>query len=125
MRQNKTSKKSKSGKSHGLQIHYDRASRKAGSNGSVTVSMRDESIMHMSVNSVTDHNFIIRGKDDGASEDSNDHFSIKKQMIRYLSRLADRNKPLFVFNQKLNLGGDSSDSDTGTPSFSLVALIEK
>jgi hypothetical protein len=45
-------------------------------------------------------------------------------MIRYLSRVADRNKPMFVFNQKLNLGGNSSDdSDTGTPSFSLVALI--
>ncbi len=37
-------------------------------------------------------------RDDAASHDSNDHFSIKKQMIRYLSRVADRNKPLFVFN---------------------------
>ena len=46
-------------------------------------------------------------------------------MIRYLSRVADRNKPLFVFNQKINLGGDSSDDDTGTPSFSLVALHVK
>lgn len=96
----------------------------ANSNGSVTVSMRDESIMHMSVNSVTDGNFILH-EGDAQSHDSNDHFSIKKQMIRYLSRVADRNKPLFVFNQKLNLGGDSSDDDTGTPSFSLVALIEK
>ena len=87
--------------------------------------MRDDSIMHMSVNSVTDNNFIIHKGEDAQSCDSNDHFSIKKQMIRYLSRVADRNKPLFVFNQKLNLGGDSSDDDTGTPSFSLVALIEK
>jgi len=70
---------------------------KAGSNGSVTVSMRDDSIMHMSVNSVTDGNFILH-EGDTQSHDSNDHFSIKKQMIRYLSRVADRNKPLFVFN---------------------------
>ena len=62
--------------------------------------------------------------DDENSNDSNNYYSIKKQMIRYLSRVADRNKPMFVFNQKLNLGGNSSDdSDTGTPSFSLVALI--
>jgi len=38
-------------------------SHKAGSNGSVTVSMRDESIMHMSVNSVTDGNFILHEGD--------------------------------------------------------------
>ena len=60
--------------------------------------MRDDSIMHMSVNSVTDNNFIIHKGEDAQSCDSNDHFSIKKQMIRYLSRVADRNKPLFVFN---------------------------
>jgi len=97
---------------------------RSGSNGSMNVSMRDESIMHMSVNSVTDGNFILC-EADAQSHDSNDHFSIKKQMIRYLSRVADRNKPLFVFNQKINLGGDSSDDDVGTPRFSLVALIEK
>jgi len=45
-------------------------------------------------------------------------------MIRYLSRVADRNKPLFVFNQKLRLRDDSSSSDdAGTPSFSMVTLI--
>ena len=61
--------------------------------------MRDESIMQMSVNSVTDGNFIhMHENGDCQSHDSNDHFSIKKQMIRYLSRVADRNKPLFVFN---------------------------
>ena len=103
---------------------YNNQGQRSGSNGSVTVSMRDESIMHMSVNSVTDGNFILC-EADAQSHDSNDHFSIKKQMIRYLSRVADRNKPLFVFNQKINLGGDSSDDDVGTPRFSLVALIEK
>lgn len=107
-----------------MENHQGRSNR-THSKGSVTVSMRDESIMHMSVNSVTDGNFILHAEGDNQSHDSNDHFSIKKQMIRYLSRVADRNKPLFVFNQKLNLGGDSSDDDTGTPSFSLVALIEK
>ena len=39
--------------------------------------MRDESIMHMSVNSVTDGNFILH-EGDAQSHDSNDHFSIKK-----------------------------------------------
>ena len=71
-------------------------SQEAGSKGSG--SMREgESIMHMSVNSVTDGSFMVHG-DDAASHDSNEYFSIKKQMIRYLSRVADRNKPLFVFN---------------------------
>jgi hypothetical protein len=84
--------------------------------------MRDDRILHMSINSVTDERNYLG---DGNSEDSSqDYYSIKKQMIRYLSRVADRNKPMFVFNQKLNLGGESDDdSDTGTPSFSLVALI--
>ena len=77
--------------------HPGQQSHRGGSKGSVTVSMRDESIMHMSVNSVTDGNFILH-EGDAQSHDSNDHFSIKKQMIRYLSRVADRNKPLFVFN---------------------------
>ena len=104
--------------------NMDFLSQDAASRG--TGSAKAESIMHMSVNSVTDGNFAYVAGDDAASHDSNDHFSIKKQMIRYLSRVADRNKPLFVFNQKLNLGGDTSDEDdTGTPSFSLVALIEK
>lgn len=62
------------------------------------MSMCDaESMMHMSVNSVVDNNFAAIAAD-VQSHDSNDHFSIKKQMIRYLSRVADRNKPLFVFN---------------------------
>ena len=87
-------KTSKSGKSKKQKLDY--LSQEAGSKGSN--SMRDpESIMHMSVNSVTDGSFMVHG-DDAASHDSNDHFSIKKQMIRYLSRVADRNKPLFVFN---------------------------
>lgn len=83
------------GKKH--RKHPGQHSHRAGSNGSVTVSMRDESIMHMSVNSVTDGNFILHDGD-AQSHDSNEPFSIKKQMIRYLSRVADRNKPLFVFN---------------------------
>lgn len=59
--------------------------------------MRDESILQMSVNSVTDEKNYLKYHD-GNSDDSNDHYSIKKQMLRYLSRVADRNKPLFVFN---------------------------
>ena len=58
--------------------HPGQQSHRGGSNkGSVTVSMRDESIMHMSVNSVTDGNFILH-EGDAQSHDSNDHFSIKK-----------------------------------------------
>jgi hypothetical protein len=83
--------------------------------------MRDENIQQMSINSVTDY---MRHADDNSEDSNQDYYSIKKQMIRYMSRVADRNKPMFVFNQKLNLGRDSEDdSDTGTPSFSLVALI--
>jgi len=103
--------------------NLDFMSQDAASRG--TGSAKAESIMHMSVNSVTDGNFCYVAGDDTASHDSNDHFSIKKQMIRYLSRVADRNKPLFVFNQKINCGDTSDEDDTGTPSFSLVALIEK
>ena len=46
-------------------------------------------------------------------------------MVRFLSRVADKNKPLFVFNQKMKMRGDSSDSDSGagTPSFSMVSII--
>jgi hypothetical protein len=97
---------------------------KTNSKQSIAISMRDESILQMSVNSVTDEKNYLRHDDENSTDSNNNYYSIKKQMIRYLSRVADRNKPMFVFNQKLNLGGDSSDdSDTGTPSFSLVALI--
>ena len=60
----KHGKHTKHGKNHGLHIQYEHNSHKAGSNGSVTVSMRDDSIMHMSVNSVTDNNFIIHKGED-------------------------------------------------------------
>jgi len=64
------------------------------SKGSVAISMRDESILQMSIND--DRH---KGRpDDENSNDSNNYYSIKKQMIRYLSRVADRNKPMFVFN---------------------------
>ena len=52
-------------------LSQDAASRGTGSN-------KAESIMHMSVNSVTDGNFAYVAGDDAASHDSNDHFSIKK-----------------------------------------------
>ena len=88
--------------------------------------MQDENILQRSINSVTDEKY-YKKHEEGSSEDSSqNYYSVKKQMIRYLSRVADKNKPMFLFNQKLNLGGDSDDdSDTGTPSFSLVALIRE
>jgi len=52
------------------------------------------SIGHLSVNSVTDEYYIAAQSD----TDSQHNILVKKEMIRYLSRVADRNKPLFVFN---------------------------
>lgn len=47
-------------------------------------------------------------------------------MIKFLSRIMDKNKPLFVFNSKINLDNErTSFNDAGTPSFSMIALIEK
>lgn len=93
------------------------------SKASVAISMRDERILQMDCDSVTDSGNYVSHCDASSNDSKNNHHQIKKSMIGYLSRVADRNKPMFVFNQKLNLGGDSSDEDTGTPSFSLVALI--
>jgi len=42
-------------------------------------------------------------------------------MIRFLSRILDRNKPLFIFNT--HLGDNDNESGTGTPSFSMLTLI--
>jgi hypothetical protein len=46
----------------------------------------------------------------------------KEEMLRFLNRVLDRNKPLFLFNSKVE---DPREGDTGTPSFSMIALIEK
>lgn len=43
-------------------------------------------------------------------------------MIRFLSRILDKNKPLFVFNTRL---GNDSDNEAGTPSFSMITLIHE
>jgi len=52
------------------------------------------SVGHISVNSVTDEHYYRANSD----SDSQSNAFVKKQMIRYLSRVHDRNKPLFVFN---------------------------
>ena len=57
------------------------------------------------------------------SYDSSDQKSTKKQMIRFLSRILDKNKPLFVFNTRL--GADDSEDGCGTPSFSMITLIHE
>jgi hypothetical protein len=44
-------------------------------------------------------------------------------MIRFLSRILDRNKPLFVFNTRLN--DDEDESGVGTPSFSIITLLHE
>lgn len=43
--------------------------------------------------------------------------------MKLLNRVLDRNKPLFLFNSKLNVG-EAEFGDTGTPCFSMIALIE-
>ena len=57
------------------------------------------------------------------SYDSSDQKSTKKEMIRFLSRILDRNKPLFVFNTRL--GADEDGDGAGTPSFSMITLIHE
>ena len=91
-----------------------------------TLGMEDMSLMLMSVN---DERFIRR---QSVLEDSEDHQlmnstqSLKKytkeEMLKFLNRVLDRNKPLFLFNSKVE---DNREGDTGTPSFSMIALIEK
>ncbi len=50
------------------------------------------SISHLSLNSVTDEYYIA------ANNESEQSQAVRKQMVRYLSRVSDKNKPLFVFN---------------------------
>jgi hypothetical protein len=57
------------------------------------------------------------------SFDSSDQKSTKKEMIRFLSRILDRNKPLFVFNTRLNAEEDGDGN--GTPNFSMITLIHE
>ena len=44
------------------------------------------------------------------------------EMLRYLNRVLDRNKPLFLFNSKTS--HIDTFNDTSTPSFSVIALLE-
>lgn len=79
--------------------------------------------------SVSDERFIRKQQ---ISDDCDDHQLMnstqslkrytKEEMLRFLNRVLDRNKPLFLFNSKVD---DNRDGDTGTPSFSMIALIEK
>ena len=71
--------------------------------------------IHM-LKSVNENQFVIKSRDHSSqsqgggykdnhssrSFDSSDQKSTKKEMIRFLSRILDRNKPLFVFNTRLN-----------------------
>lgn len=75
------------------------------------------SIGQLSVNSVTDEYYIA------ACDESEHAQAVKQQMIRYLSRVADRNKPLFMFNQKLKVGQSQESDSNGTPRFSVVSFV--
>ena len=57
------------------------------------------------------------------SFDSSDQKQTKKEMIRFLSRILDRNKPLFVFNTRLN--AEDEGDGAGTPRFSMLTLIHE
>jgi len=46
----------------------------------------------LSLNSVTDEYYIA------ACNETEQSQAVRKQMIRYLSRVSDKNKPLFMFN---------------------------
>lgn len=83
--------------------------------------------------SVSDENFIHEWRQHTASgnhiehlnrsqDSGSDKSATKREMIRFLSRVLDRNKPLFVFNSKVQ---DDESSGIGTPCFSMIALIEK
>lgn len=74
------------------------------------------------MNSVTDEYYIAAQSE----TDSQQNSVVKREMIRYLSRVADRTKPLFVFNQKHKLGlSEDSDDSNGTPRFSVVSFVLK
>lgn len=62
------------------------------------------------------------GGQSSRSFDSSDR-QTKKEMIRFLSRILDRNKPLFVFNTRM--ADDDCESGEGTPSFSMITLIHE
>lgn len=75
------------------------------------------SIGQLSINSVTDEYYI-------AATDESEHAQlVRRQMIRYLSRVSDRNKPLFMFNQKLKVGQSHESDERGTPRFSVVSFV--
>ena len=63
------------------------------------------------------------GNQSSRSYDSSDQKSTKKEIIRFLSRIMDRNKPLFVFNTRVN--PDDDENGAGTPSFSMITLIHE
>ncbi len=78
---------------------------------------------HLSFNSVTDEQYIA-----AASISESEHNKLEKtEMINYLSRVSDKNKPLFMFNQKLKTGNSQDidlDDSSGTPRFnSLISLV--
>eukprot|EP00347_Sterkiella_histriomuscorum_P015642 403356252 len=88
--------------------------------------------MALMLMSVSDEQFINKNQDCSSSRgDENQSASSshnlqkisKNDMLKMLNRVLDRNKPLFLFNSKHNVV--DSIGDTGTPSFSMIALIEK
>lgn len=96
-------------------------------------SEEEEPNARFNITKASDQHYIIKkssqqrrsannaGNQSSRSYDSSNK-STKKEMIRFLSRILDRNKPLFVFNTRL---GDEDESGYGTPSFSMITLIHE
>ena len=86
--------------------------------------------MAMMFMSVSDEHFIDKSLEDHGqfegdlreAKDNRLKTCTRDDMIKFLDRVMDKNKPLFVFNSK---AGSQLVRDTGTPSFSMIALIEK
>ena len=86
------------------------------------MSINDERFIQPGVGSMSE---IIN--EDGAvlvlPKDNASRTCTRTEMLRYLNRVLDRNKPLFLFNSKMN--SHELAATTSTPSFSMIALIEK
>ncbi|CDW83394.1 UNKNOWN [Stylonychia lemnae] len=85
-------------------------------------NLEDMALMLMSV---SDEHFINKNSEETESASSQPNLQrvTKKEMLKLLNRVMDRNKPLFLFNSKHST--KDTMGETGTPSFSMIALIEK
>ena len=74
--------------------------------------------------SISDEKFIDKNIEDKDNPERDNRMKTctREVMVHFLHRVLDRNKPLFLFNSNPNI--DDTFGDAGTPSFSMIALIE-